>query len=72
MDIFPEDFGSEKKPPVFPLLLYRTPFDICVRPFTEHFQRTLGVAARKEANIYPATQKLLEYVKHWKKVPISL
>ena len=54
------------------LLLYRTPFDICVRPFTEHFQRTLGVAARKDANIYPATQKLLEYVKHWKKIPISL
>lgn len=54
------------------LLLYRTPFDICVRPFTEHFQRTLGVAARKEAKIYPATQKLLEYVKHWKKIPVSL
>lgn len=49
------------------LLLYRTPFDICVRPFTEHFQRTLGIAVKNDTTIYPATVKLLEYVKHWKK-----
>lgn len=49
------------------LLLYRTPFDICVRPFTEHFQRTLGIAAKNDTTIYPATVKLLDYVKHWKK-----
>lgn len=48
------------------LLLHRTPFDICVRPFTEHFQRTLGVAARNDMKIYPATQILLEYIKNWK------
>lgn len=47
------------------LLLYRTPFDVCIRPFTEHYKRILGVAAKKEATIYPATQKLLEYVKEW-------
>lgn len=53
------------------LLLYHTPFDICIRPFTEHFKRTLGVAYRNDIDISPATQKLLEYVKHWKRIEVN-
>lgn len=54
------------------LLLYHTPFNICIRPFTEHFKRTLGVAARNDIPISPATQKLLEYVQNWEKITVNL
>ena len=53
------------------LLLYHTPFDICVRPFTEPFQRTLGVAFRNDTDISPAVQKLLEYVRNWEEIAVT-
>lgn len=53
------------------LLLYHTPFDICVRPFTEHFKRALGVAFRNDTDISPAVQKLLEYVRNWEEIAVT-
>ena len=49
------------------LLLYHTPFDICVRPFTG----TLGVAFRNDTDISPAVQKLLEYVRNWEEIAVT-
>ena len=48
------------------LLLATPPFDICIRPFTEHYKRTLGVAYLKDSELDPATEAFLEYVKEWK------
>lgn len=48
------------------LLLSTPPFDICIRPFTEHYKRTLGVAYLKDSELDPATEAFLEYVKEWK------
>ena len=48
------------------LLLSNPPFDICIRPFTEHYKRTLGVAYLKDSELNPATEAFLEYVKEWK------
>lgn len=48
------------------LLLSNPPFDICIRPFTEHYKRTLGVAYLKDSELDPATEAFLEYVKEWK------
>ena len=45
------------------LLLSNPPFDICIRPFTEHYKRTLGVAYLKDSELDPATEAFLEYVK---------
>lgn len=47
------------------LLLANPPFDICIRPFTEHYKRTLGVAYAKKVDLNPATAAFLEYVKTW-------
>ena len=44
------------------LLLSNPPFDICIRPFTEHYKRTLGVAYLKDSELNPATEAFLEYV----------
>lgn len=48
------------------LLLSNPPFDICIRPFTERYKRTLGVAYLKDSELDPATEAFLEYVKEWK------
>ena len=48
------------------LLLSNPPFDICIRPFTEHYKRTLGVAYLKDSELDPATEAFLDYVKEWK------
>ena len=48
------------------LLLSNPPFDICIRPLTEHYKRTLGVAYLKDSELDPATEAFLEYVKEWK------
>ena len=48
------------------LLLSNPPFDICIRPFTEHYKRTLGVAYLKDSELNPATEAFLDYVKEWK------
>ena len=42
------------------LLLSNPPFDICIRPFTEHYKRTLGVAYLKDSELDPATEAFLE------------
>lgn len=47
------------------LLLANPPFDICIRPFTEHYKRILGVACMKKENLDPATAAFLEYIKEW-------
>ena len=48
------------------LLLYNAPFDVCIRSFTEHYSRTLGVAYTKTPPTL-ATIKFLDYVKEWSK-----
>ena len=45
------------------LLLEQAPFQICVRPFSEHYSRTLGVAWSKDTPPSPAILKFLDYVK---------
>lgn len=45
------------------LLLEQAPFQICVRPFSEHYSRTLGVAWSKDTPPAPAILKFLDYVK---------
>lgn len=47
------------------LLLTDAPFDICVRPFTEHFTRTLGVGCPKIENLNPAATVFLSYAQKW-------
>lgn len=47
------------------LLLTDAPFDICVRPFTEHFTRTLGVGCPKTENLNPAATVFLTYAQKW-------
>lgn len=47
------------------LLLKDAPFHVCIRSFTEHYSRTLGVAYTNEASLSPATQRFLNYVKEW-------
>ena len=47
------------------LLLTGAPFDICVRPFTEHFTRTLGVGCPKTENLNPAATVFLTYAQKW-------
>ena len=46
------------------LLLYNAPADVCIRSFTEHFFRTLGVAYTNTPPT-PATMKFLDCVKEW-------
>ena len=45
------------------LLLAQAPFQICVRPFSEHYSRTLGVAWSKDTPPSPAILKFLDFVK---------
>ena len=47
------------------LLLYNAPFDVCIRSFTEHYSRVLGVAYSKDAPPSLAILKFLDYVKDW-------
>lgn len=47
------------------LLLTDAPFDICIRPFTEHFTRTLGVGCPKIENLSPAANVFLSYAQKW-------
>lgn len=45
------------------LLLKDAPFRVCIRSFTEHYSRTLGVAYPNDATMNPATQRFLNFVK---------
>lgn len=47
------------------LLLHNIPFDVCIRPFTEHYSRILCVAYPQDPAPTPATLKFLDYVKEW-------
>lgn len=47
------------------LLLENIPFDVCVRSFTEHYKRTLGVAYPGDVTPSPALQKLLQFSRQW-------
>lgn len=47
------------------LLLMGAPFDICVRPFTEHFTRTLGVGCPRIENLSPTATVFLNYAQKW-------
>lgn len=47
------------------LLLTGAPFDVCIRPFTEHFTRTLGVGCPKTENLSPAATVFLSYAQKW-------
>ncbi len=46
------------------LLLYNIPFDVCVRSFSEHYYRTLGIAVLKNSVLSPAIQKLIEFAEN--------
>lgn len=41
------------------------PFDVCIRSFTEHYSRVLGVAYTKDTPPTLATLKLMDYVQKW-------
>nr|WP_308000186.1 LysR family transcriptional regulator [uncultured Merdimonas sp.] len=45
------------------LLLEHAPFQICARPFLEHYTRTLGVAWSKDTPPSPAVLKFIDYIK---------
>lgn len=47
------------------LLLHNIPFNVCVRPFTEHFKRTLVVAYSETPEPTPALNKFLTYASKW-------
>lgn len=47
------------------LLLYNAPFDVCIRSFTEHHSRVLGVAHSGSESPTLATMKFLDFVKEW-------
>lgn len=49
------------------LLLHNAPFDICVRSFTEHYSRVLGVAYLPDTQPSPATLKFLSFAEEWAK-----
>ena len=45
------------------LLLTNAPFDVCVRSFSSHYTRVLGVAYSENAAAAPATLRFLDFVK---------
>lgn len=47
------------------LLLTSAPFDVCIRPFTEHFTRTLGIGYPKNSQLSPAAKAFLAYAQEW-------
>lgn len=47
------------------LLLQNTPFDVCVRSFTEHYTRVLGAAWPGDAPQSMAVMKFLDCVRDW-------
>ena len=47
------------------LVLTGAPFDVCIRPFTEHFTRTLGVGCPKTETLSPAATVFLSYAQKW-------
>lgn len=47
------------------LLLYNAPFDVCIRSFTEHYSRVLGVAYSADALTSPAISKFLDFARKW-------
>lgn len=47
------------------LLLYNAPFHICIRPFTEHYSRTLGIALPSGLTPTCAVLKFQNFAKEW-------
>ena len=47
------------------LLLQHIPFDVCVRPFTEHCKRILVVAHSPSAEPTPALKQFMEFAALW-------
>ncbi len=47
------------------LLLKDIPFDVCIRHFDEHFNRTLGVAYKKQGDLSPAARVFMMYTQRW-------
>ena len=47
------------------LLLLHIPFDVCVRPFTEHCKRILVVAHSPSAEPTPALKQFMEFAALW-------
>ena len=45
------------------LLLTNAPFHVCVRSFSGHYMRVLGVAYLENVSASPATQRFLDYIK---------
>lgn len=47
------------------LLLYNIPFNVCVRPFTEHYKRILVAAYSPAVEPTPALQQFLTFASNW-------
>lgn len=47
------------------LLLYNIPFDVCVRPFTEHYKRILVAAHSPEVEPSPALKQFMAFAATW-------
>lgn len=47
------------------LLLYNIPFDVCVRPFTEHYKRILVVAHSPAVEPTPALRQFMNFASSW-------
>lgn len=47
------------------LLLQNAPFQVCIRSFTEHYSRILGIAYANAPSCALATLKFLDYVQDW-------
>jgi DNA-binding transcriptional LysR family regulator len=57
-----EGFGITVLPA---LLLHNVPFEVCVRSFTEHYQRVLGLALPESQEPMPALRKFIDFTVEW-------
>lgn len=49
------------------LLIHNAPFDICVRPFAEHFYRTIGIAFNPTEGVPRVIKEFLNHVQEYTK-----
>ena len=49
------------------LLLQNIPFDVCIRPFTEHIYRTLGITAKSKDSLPLVIRMFIEFAEKWHK-----
>ena len=49
------------------LRIHNAPFDICVRPFAEHFYRTIGIAFNPTEGLPRVIKEFLNHVQEYTK-----